>query len=173
MSEHDVQLASEETFLASYHGRRFRAKHHDREVLTFRIGPEIYGVDIEAMREISKLRPVTEVPRAPGFLPGIITLRGTVVPIIDLRMRMGLAAAEPTRASRILIVDYDGEPYGLIVDAVIRVVRMVDDQIEASPLPGGIDSEFLTGLARDEGDLIVLLNLAAVVTFPIEVDRER
>lgn len=173
MSERNVQLASEETFLASYHGRRSRAKHHDREVLTFQLGPEIYGVDIGTMREISKLRPITEVPRAPAFLPGIITLRGTVVPIIDLRARMGLAPAAPTRASRILIIEHEQEPYGLIVDAVIRVVRMVNEQIETSPLPGGIDSEFITGLARDADDLIVLLNLNTVVTFSIEVARER
>jgi len=167
----DIKLASEETFLASYHGRRAKAKHHDREILTFRLGDELYGIDISCMREICKLRVVTEVPRSPAFLRGIITLRGTVVPIIDLRQRMDIPQVEPTRASRILIVDHQDEPFGLIVDAVIRVVRMVNDQIEASPIPGGIDSEYLTGLARDDGDLIVLLNLATVVTFPLEAAR--
>ncbi len=170
---HDLKLASETTFLASYHGRRARAQHHDREVITFRIGPEIYGIDVPSMREISKMRPITEVPRAPAFLPGIITLRGTVVPILDLRGRMGVDSIEPTRATRILIVEHEDEPFGLIVDEVIRVVRMVNAQIEPSPLPGGIDSEFLTGLARVDGDLIVLLNLATVVTFPLEAARER
>lgn len=165
MKRGGLELASEMTFRASYHGRRARGQRHDREVITFRLGTETYGIDIASMREIVKLRAVTEVPRTPRFLRGIITLRGTVVPIIDLRQRMGIAPVEPTRSSRILIADHGGEPFGLIVDEVNRVVRMTNEQIEASPLPGGIDSEYISGLARVDGELIVLLQLAAVVTF--------
>jgi purine-binding chemotaxis protein CheW len=129
------------------------------------------------MREISKLRPITELPRVPRFLRGIITLRGTVVPVLDLRLRLGLperaaaaagAGRDPDRDRRILVVDHQGEPFGLIVDRVLRVVRMVDDQIESAPLPGGIESEFLAGVARVEGELIVLVALGAVVTFSLE-----
>lgn len=162
------QMATEDTFLAAYTRRR-AGQQHDREVLTFRLADEIYGLDISWMREISKMRPITEVPQVPAFLPGIITLRGTVIPIIDLRRRLMLPAADATGFSRILIVENEEEPFGLIVDQVLKVVRMVEQQVESAPLPGGIDSEFLAGVARVEEELIVLLNLPMVVTFSLEV----
>ncbi len=171
-SKPERTLATEDTFLAAYTRRR-SARAHDREVLTFGLGSEMYGVDMTEMREISKLRPITELPRVPRFLRGIITLRGTVIPILDLRLRLGMAAdpaAQPIsdRHRRILIVDHAGEPFGLIVDHVSRVVRLVEAQVETAPLPGGIESDFLAGVARVDDDLIVLLDLAAVVRFSLE-----
>lgn len=162
------QLATEDTFLAAYTRRR-AGQQHDREVLTFRLADEVYGLDISWMREIARLRPITEVPQVPAFLPGIVTLRGTVIPIIDLRRRLQLPAADPTALNRILIVEHDSEPFGLIVDQVLKVVRMAEQQVESAPLPGGIESEFLAGVARVEDELIVLLNLPTVVTFSLEV----
>lgn len=162
------QLATEDTFLAAYTRRR-AGLQHDREVLTFRLADEIYGLDISWMREISKMRPITEVPQVPAFLLGIITLRGAVIPIIDLRLRLALPAAEHSGFTRVLIVEREEEPFGLVVDQVLKVVRMVDRQVESAPLPGGIESEFLAGVARVEEELIVLLNLPAVVGFSLEV----
>ncbi|HUH01738.1 MAG TPA: chemotaxis protein CheW [Kofleriaceae bacterium] len=164
-------LATEDTFLAAYTDRRGR-RQRDREVLTFQLGDEVYGLDIASLREISRLRPLTELPRVPSFLCGIIALRGVVVPILDLRRRMRMrpreASAAGDRASRILIVDHQGEPFGLIVDRVVRVERLDNAQIEGAPLPGGIASEYVAGVARAEGELIVLLELAAVVSFDLE-----
>jgi purine-binding chemotaxis protein CheW len=160
-------LATEDTFRAAYTARR-GARHHDREVLTFRIGAEVYGIDMTSMREISKMRTITELPRVPSFLKGIITLRGQVIPILDLRLRMSMAAEAVGRNTRILVVNHGEEPFGLIVDQVQRVVRMVDSQIENAPLPGGIESDFLAGVARVDDELIVLLDLAAVVSFSID-----
>ena len=160
-------LATEDTFLAAYTARR-GARHHDREVLTFRLGVELYGIDMASMREISKMRTITELPRVPAFLKGIITLRGTVIPIIDLRQRMAMVAEDHSRNTRILVVSHDDEPFGLIVDQVQRVVRMVEAQVENAPLPGGIESDFLAGVARVDNELIVLLDLAAVVSFSID-----
>jgi len=162
------QLATEDTFLAAYTRRR-AGMHHDREVLTFRLGDEVYGLDLSWMREISKLRRITEVPQVPAFLLGIITLRGRVIPILDLRRRMALPTCESTPHSRILIVEHEEEPFGLIVDQVLKVVRMVENQIESAPLPGGIESDFLAGVARVDEELIVLLNLPSVVEFSLEV----
>jgi purine-binding chemotaxis protein CheW len=161
-------LATEDTFLAAYTDRRGR-RQHDREVLTFRLGEEIYGLDIRSLREISRLRPITELPRVPSFLRGIIALRGVVVPVLDLRRRMGMAPQESSvlgdRAKR--IVDSQGEPFGLIVDRVVRVERLDNAQVETAPLPGGIASEYVSGVARVDDDLVVLLELAAVVGFDV------
>ena len=161
------KLATEATFLAAYTGRSSRRDAHDREILTFALGDETYGVDIVHLREISKMRPPTELPRVPDYLLGIIALRGTVIPILDLRLRMGLTAAEPTRAARVLIVDHDDEPFGLLVDRVIKVERMASEQIETAP--GGVASEYVSAVARSHDELIVLLDLAAVVSFAEEI----
>jgi purine-binding chemotaxis protein CheW len=163
-------LATEETFLAAYTGRRSR-RQHDREILTFLIADERYGVDIHELREISRLVAITPLPRVPAFLLGIITLRGTVVPILDLRRRLGFPPATPTANARILIVEHRDEPIGLLVDRVVRVERMDNAQIEAAPLPGEIVSEHVSGVARTTDDLIVLLDLAAVVNFSLEARR--
>ncbi len=160
------RLAREDTFLAAYTGRRGR-RESDRELLTFRLGDEAYGFDMRVMREIAPLRDITELPRVPAFLRGIISLRGAVVPVIDLRLRMRLPAAEPTRASRILVVEHQEQRFGLIVDRVTRVARLTHAQIEVAPM-GGTGSEFLAEVARADGELIALLDVAAVVQFSLE-----
>jgi purine-binding chemotaxis protein CheW len=160
-------IATEEAFIAAQ--TKDRAGHdYDREVITFRLADERYGLDISAMREILKMREVTELPRVPKFLTGIVTVRGEVIPIIDLRRRLGLTPSLPTRASRILVTSHDEQLFGLIVDEVHKVVRMLSTDIQPTPLPGGIESDFLAGVSRSDGDLIVLLNLPSVVTFRIE-----
>jgi len=164
-----TRLASEDTFLAAYTGRRGR-RDADREALTFRLGDEIYGFDISCLREIAVRGEITELPRVPRFLLGIISLRGAVVPVLDLRLRMGLPPVAPTRASRILVVEVDAQRYGLVVDRVDGVARLRNAQIESAPL-GGAGSEFLAAVARVEADLIALLDPAAVVRFSLEVAR--
>lgn len=163
------KLATEETFLAAYTGRRSRRQAHDHEILTFQLGDELYGLPIAELREICKLGPITELPRVPPFLLGVISLRGRVISIIDLRVRMHMPSGEATRGSRILIVEHDEEPFGLLVDRVIKVDRMSARQVE--PAPEGLVSEFVTGVARTGGELVVLLDLAAVVGFSLEVAR--
>ncbi len=163
-------LATEETFLAAYTGRRSR-RHHDRELLTFALGGETYALDMTELREISRMREITELPRVPAFLLGVITLRGLVIPVLDLRRRMRLPPVEPSRETRILIVDQDGEPFGLVVDRVVRVERVDNPQIESAPLPSGVATDFVAGVARVEGELIVLLELAQVVGFKVGTVR--
>ncbi|HTM21582.1 MAG TPA: chemotaxis protein CheW, partial [Kofleriaceae bacterium] len=109
---------------------------------------------------------LTELPRVPRFLRGIISLRGQVVPVIDVRMRMGLPAVEPTRASRILIVE-SGQRFGLIVDRVAKVVRLTHAQVESAPMAGS-GSEFLAEVARADDDLIALLDVAALTRLSLE-----
>ncbi len=163
-------LATDETFLAGYKLRRSR-KHYEREALAFRVASENYAVDMGRMREILKLRAATEVPRAPRFLLGVIALRGTLITVIDLRLRLGLAAAPLVRTGRVLVVEHEGEPYGLVVDEVFKVLRMRDEQVESAPLPSGISSVFLAGVARVAGELIALLDVPAVVSFDV-LDRK-
>lgn len=133
-----------------------RAQH---DVLTFTIADEEYGLGIEHIREISKFKPITEVPRVPGFVSGIILVRGQVVPVLDLRLRLRLSMVPPNSKSRILVVsrpsvesealsEDEREQFGLIVDRVNHVVRINDSEVEPPTVLAGHESEFVAGLSR-------------------------
>ncbi|HWE31643.1 MAG TPA: chemotaxis protein CheW [Polyangia bacterium] len=165
----DVVFATEETYLKRHDERR---KHERRGILSFACGGEVYGVDILWIREIIKLREITEVPRAPRFLLGVVTVRGLVMPVIDLRLRLRLDAAPLGRSARILVVMHKGERFGLLVDEVRGVVRFSDAQIEPPP-PSLAPSEapFLAGIGRypEDGEerMVILLSLEAVLGFQV------
>jgi purine-binding chemotaxis protein CheW len=158
----------------SYHGlrrgreRRDRLEAWDREILAFTLAHTDYGVDIQRVRELLKHRPVTEVPRAPAFVPGIVAVRGVVLPVVDLRLRLRLPAHETTRASRIMVVTRGAELFGLAVDAVRGVARLREEDVEPPPRAITQDSEFLAGIARPRGGkMLVLLNLDSVLAWKV------
>lgn len=130
------------------------------EFLCFRVSDEIYGINIMDIKEIIKPREVTEVPRAPLFLSGVLSLRGTIIPIIDMRIRLGLAREEPTGKERIVVIKKNSSFSGLLVDEVTQVVQVQLDAVEAAPtVLDGIDRDFICGLGRSGGRLIIILNL--------------
>lgn len=130
-----------------------------RDLLTFHISEEEYGIGIEHIREIIKHRSVTEVPRVPSFVAGIIAVRGLVMPVIDLRQRLRMRHAGISPKSRILIVsrpapigetvsDEERERFGLIVDRVNEVVRVHETDIEPPTVLSGKESDFVEGIGR-------------------------
>jgi purine-binding chemotaxis protein CheW len=130
------------------------------EFLCFRVSDEIYGINIMDIKEIIKPREVTEVPRAPLFVSGVLSLRGTIIPIIDMRIRLGLAREEPTGKERIVVIKSNNSFSGLLVDEVIKVVQVQQDDVEAAPtILDGIDRDFISGLGRSDGRFIIILNL--------------
>ncbi len=130
------------------------------EFLCFRVSDETYGINIMDIKEIIKPREVTEVPRAPAFVSGVISLRGTIIPIIDMRFRLGLTREEPTGKERIVVIKNNNSFSGLMVDEVIQVVQVQLDAVEAAPtVLDGIDRDFVSGLGRSDGRLIIILNL--------------
>jgi purine-binding chemotaxis protein CheW len=149
-----------------------------RRFLTFMLAREEYALDILRIREIIKVPPITEVPRAPGFVPGIISVRGTIVPVLDLRKRLRHTPAPLGPAARVLIVAREEEPYGLIVDRVVHVVRLHQEDIEPPPaVIGGSEPEFVSGIGRptailmpgqaSSGRMLIVLNLEAVLAFEV------
>jgi len=130
------------------------------EFLSFRVSDEIYGINIMDIKEIIKPREVTEVPRAPVFVSGVLSLRGTIIPIIDMRVRLGLAREEHTEKERIIVIKNNNSFSGLLVDEVIHVVQVPEDAVEAAPtVLDGIDRDFVSGLGRSDGRLMIILNL--------------
>jgi purine-binding chemotaxis protein CheW len=102
------------------------------EFLTFQLAGDPYAVPVERVREIVRMRPVTPIPRVPAALRGVISLRGEIVEVVDLRLRLGLTPTEPTRTSRIIVLHGDdGKMSGLLVDAVTDVLRVAEDAIRS------------------------------------------
>lgn len=122
----------EEQFLHSYAAQATRVSGA-RKYLTFEVGPERYGLLLTDVRETIKLSQMTLVPRSPRYLAGLISLRGTMVPVIDLRHRLGLDAAPLTRQSRIVVCESAGQPVGFIVDRIHKVVDMTDADLQSAP----------------------------------------
>jgi purine-binding chemotaxis protein CheW len=124
----------------------------------------VFGVDLARIKEILSLPPITFVPRAPPAIVGVCSVRGLLVSVMDLRMRLDLEARPRTRRARILLVTTDpGEVVGLLVDEVRHVVRLSEDELELAPALTGDVADHVLGVGRPRGEFIVLLDLAAVV----------
>jgi purine-binding chemotaxis protein CheW len=135
-----------------------------QEFLSFKVSNEVYGVDIMDIKELIKPRDVTEVPRAPSFVSGIISLRGVIIPIIDMLDRLGLERVSVTGRERVIVVRHGTTFSGLLVDEIIQVVRIAKDAIESAPtVLDGIDRDFVTGIGRTDGRMVILLNLSNVI----------
>jgi purine-binding chemotaxis protein CheW len=155
------------------------------QLCTFRVGGEDYAVDIMRLREIITPLPVTPVPRAPSFVEGVIRLRGDVIPVVDVRRRLGLPVTPPTRKSKVLIVHVAGRRLGLLVDEVTEVLRI--PRAEIRPAPGLVDgggTRFFLGVCGGEASgagrrgasrLRLLLNVKALLeaTTPGEIEAAR
>ncbi|TJY43170.1 purine-binding chemotaxis protein CheW [Cohnella pontilimi] len=135
------------------------------KVIVFTLANEEYGIEVDKVRYIERMLPITRVPKTPSFVKGVINLRGVVVPVIDLRGRFGLAETEPTESSRIIIVAANDMEIGFIVDSANDVSDVMSDSIEVPPeVVGGVKAKYLSGVAKlDENRLLILLNLTEVL----------
>ena len=135
------------------------------QLVVFNVGKELYGVGIDSVKEIVRVPDVTEVPDSPEFLEGVINLRGRVVPVIDLRKRLRLNGAERTKSTRVLITGNSGSIVGLLVDSVSEVIKIQPDAIEDPPeMISAIGVEYITGVAKIEEKLIIILNIKKVLS---------
>ena len=139
------------------------------QLLTFMLAGEEYGLNIMDIKEIVRPKDPTEVPKTPDYILGIISLRGMIIPIFDVKARLGLSATEQDQRSRIIVVKVMENFYGLLVDSVVQVMDIPLSLIEPPPeIIGGVEGEFLRGVGKMEDRLIILLNLARILT----VDHE-
>jgi purine-binding chemotaxis protein CheW len=154
------------------------------QLCTFRIGGEDYAVDIMRVREIIYPLPITPVPRAPAFIEGVVRLRGEVIPVLDVRKRLGVDARAETRKSRFLVVNVAGRRIGLVVDEVCEVLRLPRSEIRPAPAlgPPGAPRFFLGACGGDPSSsgrgavrLRLLLNVKALLdpATPDEADTAR
>jgi purine-binding chemotaxis protein CheW len=134
------------------------------EYLAFMLSGEEYAVKVEDVDEIIRLQKITMVPRAYDFVEGIISLRGVIIPVFDIKKRLGLETGERGRSTRIVIVSDDENPQGIIVDRVTGVARLRESAIEPPPaVIGGVEGEYLDGVGRIADRLIILFNTKKVL----------
>jgi purine-binding chemotaxis protein CheW len=140
--------------------------NRELHIVGFQVGRETYGVPITSLHEIVRVPEITVVPDAPEYMEGVINLRGKIVAVLDLRKRLGEAQTAPSRRNRILVAEHGGRLAGLIVDSASEVLKIPAANIEASPtefVEGGLNC--VTGLGKHQGRLIVLLDMARLLTF--------
>jgi len=137
------------------------------ELLTFIIAGEQYALDIERIVEIVRPRPITRVPNAEESIVGIVSLRGTIVTLIDVRNRLSHARAEETPDTRIIVVDHQGETIGFEVDRVLRVVKIGRNDVEPHPVVHASEADdSIRGVFRHTGALTILIDFDKLLALP-------
>lgn len=135
-----------------------------RELIAFRIGEQEFCVDIMSVREIRGWTPATPLPRSPGYMKGVINLRGAVLPIVDLGARFGLRTSEPTARHVIMVAHIAGRTVGLLVDAVSDIIQLTEGAIQATPDVASDEVKaFVKGIFAIDGRMISLIELDLIL----------
>jgi purine-binding chemotaxis protein CheW len=137
------------------------------QYLTFKLADEIFALDISKVREVLDFTAITKVPRTPEFMRGVINLRGSVVPVVDLRLKFGMSKTEQTVNTCIIITEVavDGEPtvLGALADSVQEVMDLGPDQIEPAPKIGTkLNTQFIMGMGKHNEHFVIMLNIDKV-----------
>ena len=144
-------------------------KQHENEKLvqlvSFILGKELFGIEILHVQEIIRLLSITKVPNSPQFIEGVINLRGRVIPIIDLRVRLDLEKTDHSQSTRIIVVELNENVVGFIVDEVNEVLRIPTTILEPPPpLVEGVDSEYIIAVGKLEDRLLILMDLEKILS---------
>lgn len=137
----------------------------ENQLVVFKLANEYYGVDIALVESIIKMQALVAVPHAPDFIEGVTNLRGVVLSVVDLRKRFGLPNIEANKDTRIIVVEINNLTVGMIVDAVTEVLRLQEETIQPPPpLMVTAASAFITGIAKIDDRLVILLDLKKVLS---------
>lgn len=142
------------------------------QLVVFKLGREEYGISILQVQEIKRMTDITRVPHTPDYITGVINLRGSVLPVIDLKKRLGLASQQYTDDTRIVIIKVEEVSVGMIVDAVSEVLAISLDNIEPpQTIIGNIGVNYLNGVGKLENRLLILLNMEAIIGITQDMTR--
>ncbi|MCB0742662.1 MAG: purine-binding chemotaxis protein CheW [Ignavibacteriae bacterium] len=135
------------------------------QLVSFKIGEAEFGVDILHVQEINKMMALTLVPNTAKFIEGVVNLRGRIIPVLNLRKRLGLEVKKYDSDTRIIVVEVDDKTIGFIVDEVKEVLRIPKSITEAPPeIVTGVDSDYITAIGKLEDRLIILLDLTKILS---------
>lgn len=138
-----------------------------RELLTFRLGEEEYGIDILSVQEIRRYEAVTRIANTPEFIKGVINMRGTIVPIVDLRIKFRLGSVEYDDFTVVVILNVANRVIGIVVDAVSDVIAVDAEAVRPAPEFGAhLDTDYLDGLATVDERMVIIVDIEALITTP-------
>ena len=141
------------------------AAHTAAEYLTFRLGAEEYGIDILRVQEIRSYEAPTRIANAPGFIKGVVNLRGVIVPVVDLRLKLNCATAEYNDFTVVIVLNVHGRIVGAVVDSVSDVLALNREQINAAPeMNTSMDTSFVTGIASVGERMLILMDIEALMS---------
>lgn len=144
-----------------------QATAEKRELLTFRLGEEEYGIDILKVQEIRRYESVTRIANAPDFVKGVINMRGTIVPILDLRIKFRFADVTYDDFTVVVILNVDERIIGIVVDAVSDVIALAPEDVRDAPEFGAqLDTDYLEGLASMDERMLIIVDIEALVRAP-------
>lgn len=140
-------------------------QNHEKQYVVFRLGAEVFGLEINKVREIIVYRETTQVPGTGEYVEGIINLRGHVIPIFSLKKKFGFPESDQTKNTRIVVVEAGGNTVGLVVDGVNEVLMIAAGMIEqpSSMFASGVDANYISGIANLEDRLIIILDLEKII----------
>jgi len=137
----------------------------EHEFLTFTLGNEEYGIDILKVQEIRGYNAVTPIVSAPAFIKGVMNLRGTIVPIVDLRIKFGVGKAEYDAFTVVVVLRIMNRTIGIVVDSVSDVLQLTSEEIRQPPQFGAaLDTEYLMGLGALEGRMLILVDIEKLIS---------
>ena len=139
-------------------------QHVGGEFLTFRLGGEEYGIDILKVQEIRSYEPPTRIANAPPFIKGVVNLRGVIVPIVDLRLRLGCESAEYSAVTVVIVLNVKGRVVGAVVDSVSDVLELARDAIKPAPeMASAVDASFITGIGSVGERMLILMDIEGLM----------
>jgi purine-binding chemotaxis protein CheW len=150
-----------------------KAVEATEHLATFYLSTEEYGVDVRLVQEIIRVSEITQVPRAPDFIKGVINLRGRIIPVVDLKRKLHLGEVQPSRQSRIVVVKLKDRLVGLLVDGASQVLKIPVSAIEAAPEEVlEVDANYIRGVAKLPERLIILMDLQKILALELREEAD-
>ncbi|MEY2892744.1 MAG: hypothetical protein RJA98_2652 [Pseudomonadota bacterium] len=142
-----------------------RAQQAAGEYLTFRLGEEEYGIDILKVQEIRSYESPTRIANAPSFIKGVVNLRGVIVPIVDLRLKLGCDSADYNGFTVVIVLNVHGRVVGAVVDSVSDVLELSKEAIKPAPeMNSSVDANFITGIGSVSDRMLILMDIEALMS---------
>ncbi len=161
----DLDLATEEDYIQGLSAQDRSVDSETVQWLTFMLGSEEYALSLDVVLELIKPREYTDLPKVPEYIKGILSLRGEVVPVVDMRLRLKLGHSDADSYQRIIVCEGKEQSIGILVDRITQVVRVENDAIEPAPLVlSEVEKEFVAGVGRFQGRMLILLNPDEILT---------
>jgi purine-binding chemotaxis protein CheW len=160
-----MNMLTDAALVARHEAARAAASHGGGEYLTFRLGAEEYGIDILKVQEIRSYEPPTRIANAPAFIKGVVNLRGVIVPIVDLRLKLGCDSAEYNGFTVVIVLNVRGRVVGAVVDSVSDVLELAGDAIKPAPeMSTAVDTSFITGIGSVNDRMLILMDIEGLMS---------